>query len=340
MRKVLFVISRLEYSGPTGQLVLLIDYLPRPEFELHVCVLGPEGPPTVRGVPVEFLGWKHLLDFKPLIRLRERIHGYQPDVIHAWGGPALRAVALVGGAQNHRLVVSGVPPRRQPGLRIPWLDRWLLGRAAAGSAGLGLLAPGAVLQAGPARPPGVPASARLLVGVGPLEPAKGYRDGIWVLDILRFLYEDLHLVLVGNGSDRPRLERFARIVRMEDRIHFVGHQETVAPWLAAAEVVWVPSHAEAGVNVALEAMSLGRPVIATRVPGLREIVADGETGFLIRPGDKAGLARRTRRLLDDPVLCRRFGEAARQRIRHHFSAEAQAEGYAELYRGTQSMQIA
>jgi glycosyltransferase involved in cell wall biosynthesis len=362
MQRILFVIPNLEYSGVARQFLVLLSHLPRHEFNAHVCVLGQEGPwaksLTESGVPTEFLGWKRLLETKPLLRLREQIRRHQPDVIHAWGRASLWAVAFTAGRSESRLVVSGVQPSRRRGPQLTWLDRWLLRRAAAVTAGhpaaaaawrrLGLPAARVVLippgvaagpaargESMPARPPGVPASARLLVGVGPLEPKKGLGDTIWAIDILRFLYDDLYLVLAGDGSDRPKLEQFARIVRMTDRIHFAGRPETVTPLLAAADVVWVPSYAEAGVNVALEAMSLGQPVVATRVPGLADVVVDGETGFLIPPGGKAALARQTRRLLDDPALCRRLGRAGRERVARLFSAEMAAQHYADLYRAAQ-----
>jgi glycosyltransferase involved in cell wall biosynthesis len=180
---------------------------------------------------------------------------------------------------------------------------------------------------------GLPPSARLVVGIGPLEAHKGFHDAIWAFDILHFLYHDLHLVLVGDGSDRIRLERFSRIVQPPDRIHLVGRQDAVAPLLSSAEMVWVPSHGDVGVNVALEAMSLGRPVIAARQPGLADVVIDGETGLLIPPGGKAALARCTRRLLDEPSLRHRLGETGRQRVARLFSAEALSRRFVELYGG-------
>src|SRR5438045_2216785 len=133
MQKVLFVIPRLEYSGAARQFLLLLSHLPRHEFEAHVSVLGQDGPwakaLTESGVPIEFLGWKWLRETKPLLRLRERIRRYQPDVIHAWGRSALWTVALTAGRSPGRLVVSGVQPPRRRGPQLTWLDRWLLARA-------------------------------------------------------------------------------------------------------------------------------------------------------------------------------------------------------------------
>jgi len=145
------------------------------------------------------------------------------------------------------------------------------------------------------------------------------------------LYPDLHLLLAGAGPERPRLEQFVASIHLRSRVHFTGIAPDLAELLARAEVVWVPSRADAGLNTALEAMAAGRPVVASRLPGLAEVVADGETGMLVAPGDKVALARQTRLLLDDAARRRRLGEAGRQRARSHFAVEALVRRYSDLY---------
>jgi len=114
-------------------------------------------------------------------------------------------------------------------------------------------------------------------------------------------------------------------------LSFLGPQEDMADLLARATLVWVPSLGDTGLHFTLEAMAAGKPVVATNVPSLREIIVDGQTGFLIAPGDKVALARRTRELLRDPELARRMGEAARRRALA-FSADRFVERSAAVYR--------
>jgi glycosyltransferase involved in cell wall biosynthesis len=95
-------------------------------------------------------------------------------------------------------------------------------------------------------------------------------------------------------------------------------------------VVWVPGR-HGGVNAALEAMVAGKPVVASRLPGLAEVVVEGETGFLDEPGDKAELARQTRLLLDDPERRRQFGEAGRRRAAEAFPLQATVAGHEAIY---------
>src|SRR5581483_1337666 len=97
--------------------------------------------------------------------------------------------------------------------------------------------------------------------------------------------------------------------------------------LARADVVWVPSLAECGRQVALEAQAAGRPVIASRLPGLAAVVADGKTGLLAPPNDPPTWAALTRRLFDDPELARRLGDAGRAAV-SGFTPERAAAAYA------------
>jgi glycosyltransferase involved in cell wall biosynthesis len=167
--------------------------------------------------------------------------------------------------------------------------------------------------------------------IGPLERCKGFRDAIWVLDILRFLHNDLQLAFVGSGTDRDAIERFAHDARVADRVRFLGERTDVPALLAQAELVWAPTHAAGGINAVLEAMAAGRPVVASDLPEIAAIVASGETGFLVPPGDQAALARQTRLLLDDADLRRKMGEAGRRRALEIFPAAAMVQRFASIY---------
>jgi glycosyltransferase involved in cell wall biosynthesis len=357
--KVLFVIPSLEFGGAARQLVLLAAGLPAERFACRVCVLGKAGPwaDVLRGVgvEVEVFGWRHILDAGPLLGLRRMLHAFQPDVIHAWQLTALRTATLLRSGTRATFVVSWPFRLRHSGSRVSLADRLLLARCAAVTVPgayeaercrrLGLvadrlvvIAPGVEVDPAAAAPSTdirstlrLPASTRLIAGIGPLEPHKGFRDAVWALDILRGLYQDLHLLLIGDGPDRFRLEQFARAIECRPHLHFRGPQNDVAPQLAAAELIWVPDRVEVSVNAILEAMAAGRPVVASRLPGVAEVMAEGETGLLVPPGDKAALARQTRRLLDDPALRQWHGAAGRARAAEQFAAAGMVRRFADLY---------
>jgi len=161
----------------------------------------------------------------------------------------------------------------------------------------------------------------------------GFQEAIWALDILRYVHSDLHLVLAGDGPDRARLEAFVAGVRIAAAVHFVAPGADVPALMSRAEVVWVPGRVEGGMQVVLEAMAAGRPVVASNWPRLAELIREGETGYLVPPGDKTTIARQTERLLADADLRRSMGEAARRRAAEHFRADELAERCARVYLG-------
>lgn len=350
MQKILFVIPSLEYSGAAGQLVQLLAALPAAQFQRRVCVLGRAGPWADRlraaGVAVDVPGRGRLFDLRPLVHLRRRVRAFAPDVVHAWGLPALRTVALSG--FKGRVIVS---PFFRPDAERSWL-RWLDGRllrrahrvlafgtaesqrcSAWGSDRTVPVEPGIRAEPlpAPASLPGLPDAGRVVLCVGPLRMHKGFYEAIWALDILRCVHPDLYLVVAGDGPDRPRLERFAAALGLAAFTHLTGPRADIGPLLGRAEVVWSPGRIECGTQVVLEAMAAGRPVIASRWPRLAELVREGETGFLVPPGDKTALANRTQRLLTDAALRQAQGAAGRRRAVEVFRADTLAERCADVY---------
>jgi len=112
---------------------------------------------------------------------------------------------------------------------------------------------------------------------------------------------------------------------------FAGYRDDAARVVAAADVFALPSWTEGLPLVVLEAMALGRPVVATPVGGTPELVVDEETGLLVPPRDVAALAAALTRVLGDGALGRRLGEAGRRRVAERFSAEATSREVLALY---------
>jgi glycosyltransferase involved in cell wall biosynthesis len=351
--KILFIINDLHYGGLSRQLTLLAGALPRDRYAVRIFTLGPDAPWShalrEAGIAVESGNWIRPVDPRPLLALRRAVRAAEPDVIHLFGPAALRALSVVRGRRGARVVLSGAA-RGGPvdnALIVGVVDRvaaWgpteveqyrRRGVPAAKLVevplGVPLVAPPKLPHAAWRRARGLPENARLIVGVGPLEGPRGFHDAIWAFDILQFLYEDLHLLLVGRGPEEDRLREFTQITRATGRVHFAGEIVDLDELLGHAEIAWVPSRADRGSLAALEAMAAGRPVIAARWPSLSAVVTDGETGILVPPGDKAALARETRLLLDDPDRRRRFGEAGRQRAAQQFSLDGMLAAHESLY---------
>ena len=186
----------------------------------------------------------------------------------------------------------------------------------------------------PARAPSPPVVTppRLLV-VSRLAPEKGVDTALTAFARVRSAFPGARLVIGGDGPERERLRQRADDLGVGDAVDFPGR---VAPaevlgLLDAASLVLVPSRAEAFGLVAIEAALMQRPVVASRVGGLREVVADGLTGLLVSAGDAGAMAEAAIALLGDEARCRRLGLAARARAQTLFSHDRYVDGYAEQY---------
>jgi glycosyltransferase involved in cell wall biosynthesis len=182
--------------------------------------------------------------------------------------------------------------------------------------------------------PDIPVDPIVLPGQGPAVVAAGRLDRLKGFDVLVRAFEalpDARLVLVGAGAEEQHLQALAAGAGLRDRIHFVGWSDDVRRYLRAADVVAVPSRLEALGLVAVEAMLAGRPVVASRVGGLPEVVVPDTTGLLVPPDDPPALAAALRELLDDPARRELLGSQARARALEHFSVDAMKSAYEALY---------
>jgi glycosyltransferase involved in cell wall biosynthesis len=170
-----------------------------------------------------------------------------------------------------------------------------------------------------------------LVGVfGRLSPEKGQRIALEAMFLLLKDRPGARLLLVGDGPDRAELLECARALGIERVVEFAGFRPDTVSLLSACDVVLVPSAKEGFGLVAVEAMAAGKPVVATRVGGLSEIVVHGETGFLVRPNDPNSIARSLAELIDDSSLCERMGRQGRERAEACFDFRAQAACVADI----------
>jgi glycosyltransferase involved in cell wall biosynthesis len=136
--------------------------------------------------------------------------------------------------------------------------------------------------------------------------------------------------LEQGGAFQDALERESEQLGIRDRVEF-GFHEDVPALLETLDVVALPSWTEGLPLVLLEAMARARPVVATPVGGTPELVVDGETGLLVPPRDPHALAEALRRVLDDPDLARRLGEAGRARVADRFTTAEQERRMLEIY---------
>jgi len=168
--------------------------------------------------------------------------------------------------------------------------------------------------------PGVPA-LRPSLGLGPevpllgivgrLVPIKDHSTLFQAMALLRTSNPPVHLAVVGDGEERARLEELAGRLKLGQRIHFLGWRTDLDTILTEVDVVICASKNEGTPVALIEAMAAGVPVLSTDVGGVADLVAHGETGWLVRPGDPPSLAEAIRHLLGDEVLRARLAAAGR-----------------------------
>src|SRR5262245_24095072 len=171
-----------------------------------------------------------------------------------------------------------------------------------------------------------------LLCVGRLIPIKGHLVLLRSLAQARTRVPGLVLEVAGRGPLEPSLREFARELGIENAVRFLGFVSPVQTAVEQSAVVVVPSLGEGFGMVALEAMERARPVIASAVGGLPEIVEDGTTGIVVEPGDAEGLAEAIVALAGDLERAAEMGRAGRERALAQFTPERSAERIESLYR--------
>lgn len=179
--------------------------------------------------------------------------------------------------------------------------------------------------------PDLPPETPVLLAVCRLVPQKGIDVAIEALARIRERHPATHLVVLGEGPLRDELSRLAERRDLAGAVSMPGRVGDVAWWLRRADVVVHPARWEGFGLALLEAMLCSRPVIASAVSSVPEIVADGETGLLVPPDEPAALASAVTELLDDPMRARAMGEAGHARATAEFSVARMAERTVAVY---------
>jgi len=372
MKKILQIIPTLDRSGAEKQLVLLATGLPRDEFDVRVCTLTRNGPLEddlkQAGIPIILIGKRWKIDPWAYFRLKAAIREFQPDLVHTW--------IFAANSYGRKAAIECGVPRIVAAERCvdPWkswlhfrIDKALAqktDRIFTNSSGVvDFYAKNgfdpkqwAIIPNGVELPEPVPSSPEkkceilrelgipfegtpALIGiVARLWPQKRIKEAVWSSDTLKVTKTNFHTLIFGDGPERERLLRYRDSLGLTDRVHFPGHRNDVSRFFPHFDLLWSPSEYEGQSNSVLEAMSHGIPVVASDIPGNRDLVVDGVTGALVPEfGDdfrrrRSMYVEKSLPLLNDPQLRQQMGEAARERVRTEFSVEQMVRRHAEAYR--------
>jgi glycosyltransferase involved in cell wall biosynthesis len=367
--RVLHIITRLDVGGSTENTVISVTRMPQAEF--HCSLLSGQTvdpPPRLAGIlsaaGVTWIQVPHLrrpvspvADCLALWRLRREIRSLKPDIVHTHSSKAGFLGRLAARAAGVRHIVhtphghifeayfSPVATRTFTALErlaARWTDRIITLTDVEAeqhlALGIGRRGQFATIPSGVDLEPILSTPPIRLVANGPvvgtvarLVPIKGIQHLIEAAPTILKPCPQARFLLVGDGELRPALEEKARALGLGDRITFAGFREDVPSLIAGMDVFVLPSLNEGLGRVLIMAMALGKPIVATRVGGVPELLDEGEAGLLVPPGDPAALADAISSLLVDPARAKALGEAGRRRALR-YSAESMLHALAKLYR--------
>ena len=361
-RTILYVTDRAEIGGAEGRLIDLAGHLDRSRFRPVFCTLSAEGPLVEElrklGCPVHTLGVRRGLDYpRAVARAASLVRRFRPAVIHGQIRYGSFVAALIGRLQRVPVVLSTRTYTTRLGGH-PLLDlltsrlvhetiavsraarEILTDRERVPPARVSLIENGIDLRDFAAPSAGEVAAAKaslrldggpIIGSLGHLHPIKGHADLLDSMVEVRRCFPSAKLLLVGEGPLSALLTARAAASGLADAIVFAGFRRDVATLLATMDVFVLPSHNEGMSHALLEAMALGRPVVATDVGGNGEVVTAGENGLLVPPKDPPALAAAVVRLLSDPACAAAMGRHAAAAVSARFSAQRMAAEYADVY---------
>ncbi len=358
--RLAFCITDLDAGGAESALVQLATRLDRSRWEPRVyCLSGPGelvAPLEDADIPVTCLDAGSARQLGAVLRLRRELRAYRPAIVQTFlfhANLAGRIAARLAGVEH---VVSGIRVAERRGRWPLRLDRWtnrLVERNVCVSeavrkfseeqgglpAAKSVVIPNAVdvdhyasVEPADLWEFGITDRARTILFVGRLTPQKSPLTLLQAAEQLFPLYENLHLLFVGEGALLAELKAWVAERNLERNVHFAGRRNDVPALMRSTFCLVLPSLWEGMPNVVLEAMAAGLPVVASRVEGVEELIEDGRTGLLVSPRSDDELASALTGLLDDPEFASRLGMKAQVNSQSRLTWDEVARKYDALYR--------
>ena len=358
--RLAFCITDLDPGGAERALVQIVKRLDRLRWEPRVINLSREGRLSGElrdlGIPCEDLGATTRRDPRVLWRLYRSLARFEPQLLQTFLFHANVAGRLAALAAGVPVVVSGirVAERRTNG-HLRW-DRWTQGlvthtvcvseATARFSTLTGGLSPsklsvipnGVEVERFREVAPlsrsvlGVPEQAPLLVGIGRLDPQKGWSELLEQLPTVWKQVPETRLVIAGEGPLRDELTARIAQIDQRSRVRLIGYCDEIPALLQTATALVVPSRWEGMPNVVLEGMAAARPIVATAAEGVTELIEHDRHGLVVPLDAGSGLATALIHMLTHPDEAARMGLAAQDRALRQFTWERVTEAYDQLYR--------
>lgn len=359
--RVLHLTSRLDGYGGASMLRALAASQAAAGERVVVAPLSLQKAPVNalrdQGVVVQTLGSRWPIDVIAIARLSRLRRQLQADVTHAWDMRTLAHAAMSGRRRAGHVLIGSL---LAIGEATRWTERVLrsihtrvtaftvpeeaarerLARLGVAPQRIHVIAPGVSrrsgVEANAARQAllselGLSDDAKLIAVAGPLRRDRQIDEAIWAYELVRVVHPEVRLLVVGDGPDRPRLERFAEQVSEPGAVRFLGYRDDWVSLLPGIDVYWQLNPSVTTPLALLEAAAAGTVTVASDVPAHRAAVTHERTGLLVKLGDRAEAVRATDELFANPARGIRLGQAAAERIAERWSLDATLAAFDRLY---------
>lgn len=342
--RILHIDPERAWGGGERQVIGLLSHLSRWGHDNHLlCHPGSPLEEAARqiGVRTSPIRMRNEIDLRAVAPLRRLLASGRYDIVHFH---TKRAHALAFWLGRRSQALRRVVTRRMDyPMRRNWYERALYNRKVDGVIAISERIAALLTEGGVAREkirviysgvevssfenrsaPGERTGWPVIGTVAALEERKGHRYLFEAAAELKRRGARLHYRIAGEGPDREKLRALAAALGLQEEIEFAGFVSDVAAFLASIDLFVLPSLFEGLGVAAMEAMAAGKPVIATGVGGLAELVEDRRTGLVVPPGDAHALARAIDELASGGSLRRELGGNGRRRVEERFTMERMA----------------
>ena len=360
-RTILHLTSRLDGYGGTAMLRSLAASQAAAGERVVVGALTAEKLPAHalrdQGVAVQKLGSRWPIDVIAIGRLARLRRKLVANVTHAWDVRTLAQAALSGRRQPGSLLIGSL---LATGDATPWTIRVLrsiesrvtaftvpeesarerLMKLGIAPQRIHVIAPGVPRGGAGERPHarrmllqelGLADDAKIIAVSGPLRRHRQVDEAIWAFELVRVIYPTARLLVVGDGPDRARLERFAEQTSEPGCVRFLGYRDDWRQLLPGVGVFWQLNASVTTPLALLEAAAAGVPAVASDVPAHRAAIVNDRTGLLVKLNDRAEAVRPTNELIANPQRAERMGQAAAEHVAAKWSLDATLNAFDRLY---------
>lgn len=363
IRKVVYVIDDLGLGGAQRQLAALVKTLPRERFAVEIISLSTEKVAFEEilrkaGIPVTLISHSGKWSWSTLAGVYRKLREAKPDIVHTWLFTAdlygrlaaflARTPHVISAMRN---TIDDMPPHYR------WVNRILSFVTDSITINAEAIRRGLARELGipnrkirtiyngidlsgfpPIHPNGhylqewdIPGNASVVLMIARMVPQKDHRTFLKAARRVAEKRQDVYFLLAGEGYLRGQVEIWIEEMGLRERTRLLGTRLDVWELIHQADVVALATHFEGCSNVVMEAMALGKPVVATQVGGNPELIVHGETGWTVPVKDDEAFAEALLNLLENETEARGMGEKGRRRIAEKFSLQKTTQEIMSLY---------